>query len=117
VRLLRRAILEGNISEEEASAIIGKSPFEAQGKIPPYCPTPRADGRDNCGGKNARRTAKRDGTYIGRKESPPFREWLMGFPLGWTDLPPSGTPWCRRSPDGSESSSSNSILFTEEPDP
>jgi hypothetical protein len=92
VRLLRRAILEGNISEEEASAIIGKSPFEAQGKIPPYCPTPRADGRDNCGGNNARRIAKRNGTYIGRKESPPFREWLMGFPPGWTDLPPSETP-------------------------
>ena len=24
--------------------------------------------------------------------SPPFVEWLMGFPPGWSDCPPSGTP-------------------------
>lgn len=49
-------------------------------------PTPRADGRDNCGGSNSRRIAKKRGTYIGRKLSPRFVEWMMGFPLGWTDL-------------------------------
>jgi hypothetical protein len=92
VRLMRRAILAGTLDESEAVALIGKSPFEAQGKIRPYYPTPRADGRDNCGGSNARRTAKRNGTYIGRRESPRFREWLMGFPIGWTEIPPSATP-------------------------
>jgi hypothetical protein len=91
---MRRAILAGTPTEDEALSLIGKSPFEAQGKIPAYYPTPRADGRDNCGGNNARRTAKRNGTYIGRKENPPFREWLMGFPIGWTEIPPSGTPSC-----------------------
>jgi hypothetical protein len=64
-------------------------------------PTPRADGRDNCGGSNSRRSAKANGTYIGRKLNPQFVEWLMGFPLGWTDLEPSETPSYRKSPNGS----------------
>lgn len=49
-------------------------------------PTPRADGRDNAGGSNSRRSAKKRGTYIGRALNPQFVEWLMGFPIGWTDL-------------------------------
>jgi len=39
-------------------------------------PTPRADGRDNAGGANSRRTAKARGV-----------EALMGFPRFWTELP------------------------------
>lgn len=49
-------------------------------------PTPRADGRDNCGGSHARKTAKLKGTYLGRKANPDFTESLMGFPTGWTAL-------------------------------
>jgi hypothetical protein len=64
-------------------------------------PTPRADGRDNCGGSNSRRSAKAAGTYIGRKLNPEFVEWLMGVPIGWTELDPSGTDSCPRSPNGS----------------
>jgi hypothetical protein len=30
--------------------------------------------------------------------NPTWVEWLMGFPLGWTDLEPSATPSSRRSP-------------------
>ena len=39
--------------------------------------------------------------------SPMWVEWLMGFPIGWTALPPSATPSSRRSPSGSVAGSSN----------
>ncbi len=39
--------------------------------------------------------------------NPTWVEWLMGFPLGWTALPPSATPSSRRSRSGSERASSN----------
>ncbi len=55
-------------------------------------PTPRSDGRDNAGGTNSRRTAKANGTYFGRTLNPQFVEWLMGFPIGWTDLGDSAMP-------------------------
>jgi hypothetical protein len=48
-------------------------------------PTPRCDASDNAGGSNSRRTAKRAGVFIGRKLNPAFSEWLMGFPIGWTE--------------------------------
>jgi hypothetical protein len=57
-----------------------------------YFPTPRAGGQDNAGGSSSRRIAKERGTYIGRTLSPLFVEWLMGFPLGWTDLEDSAMP-------------------------
>jgi hypothetical protein len=38
--------------------------------------------------------------------NPTWVEWLMGFPLGWTDLEPSETPSSRRSPNGSAAGSS-----------
>lgn len=49
-------------------------------------PSPRADGRDYAGGSNSRRIAKKRGTYFGRSLNPEYVEWLMGFPIGWTDL-------------------------------
>lgn len=54
-------------------------------------PTPRAGGQDNAGGGNSRRTAKAAGTYFGRTLNPQFVEWLMGFPIGWTDCDVSAT--------------------------
>lgn len=53
-------------------------------------PTPRAGDRDNCGGSNARKKAKRMGTYIGRAVNPEWQESLMGFPIGWSDCEGSG---------------------------
>jgi hypothetical protein len=38
--------------------------------------------------------------------NPTWVEWLMGFPLGWSDLEPSGMPSSRRSPNGSAGASS-----------
>jgi len=29
---------------------------------------------------------------LGGPTNPPWVEWLMGFPVGWTELPPSETP-------------------------
>lgn len=40
VRLYRAKIEAGEMTEEEARAILGKSPYEAQGKIPAMWPTP-----------------------------------------------------------------------------
>jgi hypothetical protein len=40
---------------------------------------------------------------IGRPDlvrSATFREWLMGLPIGWTDLKDSGTLLCPKSPSG-----------------
>ncbi len=54
-------------------------------------PTPRADGRDNAGGSNARAQAKRRGTYIGRYPNPILIERLMAWPSLWTDLKPLET--------------------------
>jgi hypothetical protein len=56
-----------------------------------FWPTPRASDRDNCGGSNARKKAKRLGVYLGREQNPQLTEWLMGWPLGWTDLKPLET--------------------------
>jgi hypothetical protein len=39
--------------------------------------------------------------------NPLWVEWLMGFPIGWTALPPSATPSSRRSRSGSGGASSN----------
>lgn len=76
-------------------------------------PTPRFSGGHESGGgelSTYRRTpsqeAGKHGLYLqsevceeemteGRAPgqlNPTWVEWLMGFPLGWTDLPPSGTP-------------------------
>jgi hypothetical protein len=38
------------------------------------------------------RTGPRLGEVLGGPPNPEWVEWLMGFPVGWTDLEPSGTP-------------------------
>lgn len=51
--------------------------------------TPNTRGIDN--GKRGRIAAKRNGTFVthsGGKLNPTWVEWLMGWPLGWTDLKP-----------------------------
>jgi hypothetical protein len=100
VRIMRRAWLDGEMSLEEASAIAGRDVRKAQGKVPTW-PTPDA----NCGqrgtqpewtpkrksGQPAQYTinqAVRDKEGVGGKLNPTWVEWLMGWPLGWTDLKP-----------------------------
>ncbi len=36
------------------------------------------------------------GEKVGGQLNPTWVEWLMGFPLGWTDLEPLETPSFRR---------------------
>src|SRR5262249_46819850 len=48
-------------------------------------------------------TARSYGGY----PTPEFVEWLMGFPVGWTDCEASAMPSCPRSPSGSDGGSSN----------
>lgn len=86
VRMLRKKVLAGELSEEEATAMLGKSPFEAQGKVPKY-PTPTASdwkgpnlsSKDSASGHML---AAKVGGYL----NPTWVEWLQGFPLRWTDL-------------------------------
>ena len=127
------------MTEEEAEAILGKSVWQAQGKVPAVWPTPvsstsmaedistvRArleDGKPYksrlieavamwptpraAQGETRNHTiylrsmdkpqnlenkiATVDPTTIGGKLNPMWVEWLMGFPLGWTDLEASET--------------------------
>ncbi len=37
------------------------------------------------------------GTTIGKVRCASFEEWMMGFPIGWTDLTESETQSCRKS--------------------
>ena len=54
-------------------------------------PTPTVTGNNNRKGSSPKAG---DGlaTAVGGKLNPTWVEWLMGFPLGWTDLDASGTP-------------------------
>ena len=67
VRLYRKQVMAGLMSEAEANAILGKSVWAAQGKLPSLEVHPSNE------------------TVTG-KINPAWVEWLMGFPIGWTDL-------------------------------
>lgn len=58
-------------------------------------PTPIASDWKNCGCKDARQNRQCQlQTTVGGQLNPTWVEWLMGFPLGWTDLDASETPSC-----------------------
>jgi hypothetical protein len=97
VRMYRAKIQAGEMTEAEAQAILGKSVWEAQGKVPEMWPTPRAAqaetrnhtvyARESGKPQNLEnRIAQREPSAIGGKLNPMWVEWLMGFPTGWTDL-------------------------------
>ncbi len=147
VRLYRAKIEAGEMTEEEATAILGKSPYEAQGKLPAMWPTPttqevehpnaewylektRLRRRSKTGPRGhsmgladavqmwptpraamaetrnhtvylrstdkpqnlENKVASSDPSLVGGRLNPTWVEWLMGFPLGWTDLEDSETP-------------------------
>ena len=66
-------------------------------------PTPTTpSGGGNCGGSGAYKNAIKNGTHIPHSINPNLYEWLMGFPLGWTDLKPleTGKSPCVQQPLG-----------------
>ena len=136
VRLYRAKIQAGEMTEEEAEAILGKSVWEAQGKMKAMWPTPTTQENEHPGAtwtskhrrvapsgvthginladavqmwptptvddsKNVTRQSgafqsltrkvQQDPYGNGGSLNPTWVEWLMGFPLGWTDLKDSET--------------------------
>jgi hypothetical protein len=95
VRLLRAKVLAGELTLEEATAMLGKSPMEAQGKVPMW-PTPTVqDASNNAGPSQFSRNSLPLNAVAGGALNPTWVEWLMGFPEGWTDSSSSVTPSCR----------------------
>ncbi len=103
VRLYRAKIQAGQMTEAEAQAILGKSVWEAQGKLPAMWPTPTTQEVEHYDlqlTESGRRLSKdgksshslgladavRIGSQVNGKLNPMWVEWLMGFPTGWTDL-------------------------------
>jgi DNA (cytosine-5)-methyltransferase 1 len=103
VRAYRAKIQAGEMTEAEAEAILGKSVWEAQGKIPAIWPTPTHGKLAGGSGAFQQIQDKYDNNEItleekkamqagnGGRLNPMWVEWLMGFPLGWTDLEDSET--------------------------
>jgi hypothetical protein len=56
-------------------------------------PTPTGqDAEKNAGPSQFNRNSLPLNAEVGGSLNPNWVEWLMGFPVGWTDLDPSGTP-------------------------
>lgn len=60
-------------------------------------PTPQARDYKGPSGRSTKTGRAEDLPYaLGGSPNPTFVEWLMGFPLGWTDLEDSETPSCHK---------------------
>ena len=102
VRAMRRLVMRGEISESEASAINGRDIRKPQGKVeswPTPCATEVRQGyQDRSRGKRGSQKSltteviDRAGgpAVVGGKLNPTWTEWLMGWPIGWTDCEPLG---------------------------
>ena len=97
---MRAKVDAGKISKEEAEAMIGGSLTPARMS---YWPTPSSVGPNGgptglAGGAGNRKKlydmlGEEEGKKLGCASlNPNWVEWLMGFPLGWTDLEDSETP-------------------------
>ena len=96
MRMMRKQVLQGNISKEEASAMVGKDVFKAHGKVKMY-PTPTARDHKDMGyqptwkpsrDKSVPRTVLKN-NKPGGKLNPHFVEFLMGYPMNWTKIEPT----------------------------
>jgi hypothetical protein len=124
VRLYRQKIEAGEMTEGEAAAILGKSVWEAQGKVRRLWPTPTVQDSKNDGGpsqwernsdplnvavkrwpiptaddaNNATRQSGQCQSLTpepGGQLNPQFVSWLMGFPLDWCDMPDESREMCQ----------------------
>jgi len=104
VRIMRKHWQSGEFTLEEASAIAGRDVRKPQGKVQAF-PTPSASMGSRGtqaewtpmrkSGHPAQYTlnqALRDLTGKIGKPNPRWTEWLMGLPMGWTDLKPLEMP-------------------------
>ena len=115
VRLLRKQVLKGNMTREEATKMLGKDVFEQQGKVPIW-PTPTAN--EDAAGRPGGKMQKMLGNHPevrkplgGGTLNPTWVEWLMGYPLGFTDLNHLETVSSPKSPTTSDSVSSNRLMW------
>ena len=69
MRLMRKQVLQGQISREEASAMVGKDVFKAHGKVKMY-PTPTA-GCEEGGEQSNRVEQTKSGGFVLRKKNKP----------------------------------------------
>jgi hypothetical protein len=120
-RMMRKKWVAGKVTLEEASAIAGRDVRKAQGMVPAMWPTPTMCGNYNRKGASATSgdglatavsrwptpTAHnaKEGAYpaeytlntptlasrVGGQLNPLWVEWLMGWPIGWTDSKQSET--------------------------
>jgi hypothetical protein len=96
VRIMRKVWESGEMSLEEASAIAGRDVRKAQGKVKAW-PTPNARDWKDTGTKESLQKQVDNGHQMtlgraaGGALNPTWVEWLMGWPLGWTDLKPLET--------------------------
>ena len=70
------------------------------------CSSPTGRRRTTEDARRDRRAVNHERPATGGQLNPTWVEWLMGFPLGWTDCEPSATPSSLRSPSASAGGSS-----------
>jgi len=85
-------MLDGELWEQQT---LVQSTREIESGLSPTPPTPdnwptptTPSGGGNCGGSGAYKNAIKNGTHIPHSINPNLYEWLMGWPIGWTDLKP-----------------------------
>jgi hypothetical protein len=93
-RLYRNLFLNGILTLEEATAMNGNyNPLNKKGALEmfptPIWPTPQASEGEKYRLKGQSQTSKCLMALHGGKLNPQFVEWLMGWPIGWTDLEPA----------------------------
>jgi hypothetical protein len=89
VRIMRKAWLDGEMSLEEALAIAGRDVRKAQGKVPTWTTPTAHNAKETNAPSESERNTPTLAAQVGGKLNPAWVEWLMGWPLGWTDLKPS----------------------------
>ena len=99
VRIMRKAWESGEFTLEEASAVAGRDVRKSQGKVQAW-PTPvcqdsrhattrHLDPKNNHWKSNLGEVVMSlEQPNTGGRLNPTWVEWLMGWPLGWTDLKP-----------------------------
>jgi hypothetical protein len=128
MRLVRARAVAGEISWEEAEAMVGKDVRLPHGKLKEYLPTTQAsdhitkrtskswkeqgrvnftlsnpeiqkmwptptvqDAKNNGSPSQMRRNTKPLNAEVGGRLNPDWVEWLMAWPIGWTDSKPLAT--------------------------